>query len=120
MPQTPRFSLPLIQVNQAQKAVTHNEAITHLDGLVHLLVESADRVTPPASPAEGETWIVADGASGAWSGQDGAVAQWIAGAWVFHQPAEGLQAWLRDRALPARYAAGSWLVGELRGSKLVV
>jgi len=120
MSATPRLNLPFILTNQAQKEVTHNEALESLDGLLHLLAESAGLADPPTSPAEGQVWIVAAAATGAWSGHDGELAQWIAGAWRFHAPVEGMRAWIVDQALPARFAAGAWVVGELRGTALLI
>ena len=120
MTQTPRFGLPFILLNQAQKEVTHNEALLSLDALVHLLAESAGLVDPPDAPAEGEAWIVPDGATGLWSGQDNTIAQWAGGAWRFHAPVDGMRAWIRDQALPARFEAGAWTVGELRGNAVLV
>ena len=49
---TPLLSLPLILPNQAQKHVTHNEALHRLDLLVQLTVLDRDRDTPPTLPAE--------------------------------------------------------------------
>ena len=43
---------------QAQKHVTHNEALRILDTLVQLAVLDRDLTAPPGSPAEGERWIV--------------------------------------------------------------
>jgi len=120
MSETPRFALPFILTNQAQKEVTHNEALLTLDGLLHLLVESVDVVDPPGAPVEGEAWIIPAGATGAWSGRENAVAQWAGGAWRFRAPAEGMQAWIHDQALPARFHSGAWSVGELRTNALLI
>lgn len=65
MAQTDRLALPLLAAGQAQKEITHNEALGQLDMLVQLIVVSADLSAPPASPAEGQCWIVASGGSGA-------------------------------------------------------
>jgi len=47
MADTPRFALPVIESAQAQKHVTHNEALTLLDALTQLAVESRTLVVPP-------------------------------------------------------------------------
>ena len=120
MSTTPRLLLPHILVNQSQKEVTHNDALNRLDALVGLAVESLDLGAPPATPNEGETWIVGASASGAWAGQEGMLAQWLAAAWAFYPAADGMRAWLKDRAVEARFAAGTWVVGELRGDRLVL
>jgi hypothetical protein len=48
-------------------------------------VESTTTTTPPGSPADGDTYYVPTGATGAWSGHDGEVAVWDEdeGAWQF-------------------------------------
>lgn len=43
---------------------------------VHLSVKDRDLSTPPASPATGDTYIVAATATDAWSGKSGRVAVW--------------------------------------------
>ena len=47
MTNTPRLVLPAIEAAQAQKHVTHNEALTLLDALTQLAVESRTLTTPP-------------------------------------------------------------------------
>lgn len=85
------LSLPYIQAAQAQKHVTHNEAIRLLDVIVQPVVLDADRTAPPAGPAEGDRHVVAAGASGAWTGQDGAIASWEGAGWAFAAPQAGWQ-----------------------------
>jgi hypothetical protein len=45
--------------------------------------------TPPASPTEGDRYIVAAGSSGVWSGQDDKVAEYRSAAWTFETPLDG-------------------------------
>ena len=89
MPATPKLGLPYLAANQAQKHVTVNESLRLLDALIQIAVESAALATPPASPAEGQSWIVAAAPTGAWAGQAGKLAAWQDGAWVFHTPRDG-------------------------------
>lgn len=51
---TPNLDLPYIAAAQAQKHVTHNEAIRALDAVVQLSVLDRSLTSPPGSPAEGE------------------------------------------------------------------
>ena len=51
-----RLALPLIAPSQAQKHVTHNEALALLDILVQLAVEEVQATTPPSAPQEGQVW----------------------------------------------------------------
>jgi Protein of unknown function (DUF2793) len=69
MTSTPHLGLPLIAAAQAQKHVTHNEALFGLDALVHLAVRDRDLATPPAEPDDGDRYIVPVGAVGAWAGR---------------------------------------------------
>ena len=47
---TTHLLLPYILAAQAQKHVTHNEALRLLDGLVQLSVLDRDLTAPPGSP----------------------------------------------------------------------
>lgn len=52
MDQTPKLKMPYILPSQAQKHVTHNEALRLLDAVVYLSVKSGSRIrTPEALPA---------------------------------------------------------------------
>ena len=90
------LSMPYLMPAQAQKHVTHNEALRVLDALVQLSVESRVLTVPPALPPEGGRYLVASGASGPWAGQEGQIALYEAGGWQFLTPRPG---WLlHDRA----------------------
>lgn len=96
--QTPLLSLPYIQGAQAQKHVTHNEALELLDMVVQLTVEAVGATTPPASAGEGQAWIVGIGATGAWTSQIGDLAAWRGGGWLFATPQIGWRAWDKTTA----------------------
>lgn len=106
--QTPNLSLPFIQPAQAQKHVTHNEAIELLDMIVQLTLEGGGGAVPPAAPAEGQAWGVGAGATGAWAGQDGMIATWRGGGWLFVAPRDGWRAWVRDLGELQVWFAGAW------------
>lgn len=89
---SPRLSLPYLQAAQAQKHVTHNEALERLDVLVQLTVESFAENTPPPLPEEGQVWVVGSSPTGAWAAQPGALAAWANGGWLFVDPRPGWQA----------------------------
>jgi hypothetical protein len=81
MTDTTRLGLPLIDGAEAQKHVTHNEALAVLDIVVQARVLDRVRTSPPAAPAEGDAYLVATGATGAWAGGDGRLAAFVNGAW---------------------------------------
>jgi len=93
MTNTPNLALPYLAAAQAQKHVTVNEALDHLDGLVQLSVISSTLTAAPATPTEGDRYIVAASATGAWDGWDGSVAHFSGGAWLRLAPKTGWIAW---------------------------
>jgi len=110
MTDTPRLLLPVIEAAQAQKHVTHNEALVLLDALTQLTVESRSLTAPPGAPAEGACYIPATGATGAWSGWDGQIAV-NNGGWFVIAPIPGLKAWVRDERLTLTYEDSVWRDG---------
>ncbi|WP_135448865.1 DUF2793 domain-containing protein [Tabrizicola caldifontis] len=86
------LSLPLILPAQAQKHVTHNEALLALDLIVQLAVIDRVRTVPPQLPSVGDRHIVAAGASGDWAGQAGRIALYSETGWQFTQPLPGWRA----------------------------
>ncbi|MGO4452199.1 DUF2793 domain-containing protein [Phyllobacterium sp. TAF24] len=108
MEQTSNLKLPYIAPSQAQKHVTHNEAIRALDALVQLSVIGRSLKEPPASAKEGERYIVSSGAIGAWNGKDGQIAAWQDGAWAFFQPVDGWHAWIAAENCLAVFSQGRW------------
>lgn len=93
MTDTANLGLPFIEGSQAQKHVTHNEALRILDAVIQVAVLDADRTAPPVSPAEGDRHIVAASPTGAWLGHATDIATWEDGAWRFVVPHAGWIAW---------------------------
>lgn len=106
--------LPYIEAAQAQKHVTHNEAIRALDTVVQLAVLDRDLTAPPGSPSDGDRYLVASGASGAWADKDFNIAAWQDGAWAFHVPRPGWIAWVADESRALLYDGTAWR--DLAGS----
>jgi hypothetical protein len=106
---TTHLLLPYILASQAQKHVTHNEALRLLDGLVQLSVLDRDLTTPPISPADGDRHIVASSATGLWAGWDLNVALWTDGAWMRLPPRTGWRVWVEEEALLLVYNGAGWI-----------
>ncbi|WP_417580463.1 DUF2793 domain-containing protein [Pelagibacterium sp.] len=106
---TARLDLPLIASEQAQKHVTHNEALLLLDALVHIRLAALAQTEPPADPQPGATYGIAAEAGGAWSGKDGKIAAWSAGGWRFVQPENGWLGWDISGAQPVVYKPPNWV-----------
>ena len=109
MSETTNLRLPYLAASQAQKHVTVNEGLRELDVLVQTAVESMALSAPPASPADGQVWIVGAAPTGAWVGCAGSLAAWQDGAWAFFVPKEGWRVWNRATGQMLIRQGGSWL-----------
>ena len=117
---TPRLALPLIAAAQAQKHVTHNEALVALDTLSHLLIQRRDLTAPPGA-ADGDCYLPAAGAVGAWAGHDGEIALALDGGWRFFPPFPGLIAFIANEGTLAVFTAAGWRdYGALLSSEAVL
>jgi len=92
MSKSTRLNLPFILPNQAQKHITHNEAVRELDAIVQLVLVSADLTTPPDAPSEGDCYAIASNPSNEWEGRPGDIAVWRDNSWRFITPLPGWRA----------------------------
>ena len=115
-----RLALPLLAAGQAQKELSHNEALTMLDLAVQPAVVALGPDQPPDAPAEGECWVVGAAPGGAWSGQAHALAGWTAGGWRFVAAREGMTVWSAADGAYALFSGGIWRVGAIRGASLTL
>ena len=103
------LSLPYILPSQAQKHVTHNEAIGLLDVIVQLAVKDRSRTVPPPGAVIGDRHIVAGGPTGAWAGQGQRIARYNGSGWEFIAPREGWCAFVVAEAALAYYDGIAWV-----------
>lgn len=96
MTNTTNLDLPYILASQAQKHVTHNEALRALDAIVQLSVADNTLSTPPQTPQEGERYIVAASPTDAWAGKENQIASWQNQAWSFFVPQNGWLSWVEN------------------------
>lgn len=113
MTTTVKLGLDKLAAGQAQPEVLVNRSEDRLDQLVQLNVIAI--ATAPGSPvSNGDAYIVDDGGTGDFAGQDGKVAYYFAG-WYFVQPANGWLAyvhgdgffWYNAETSPAAWTAFS-------------
>lgn len=109
LPATPRFAFPLLAVGQAQKEVTHNEALMLIDVLVQAAVVAGPMTDPPVAAVTGQCWLVGAAASGAWAGQATKVALWTAGGWRFVAPREGMRLVRTSDGAVLRFDGSAWV-----------
>jgi hypothetical protein len=93
--QSPRHHLPFLAVGQAQKEITHNEALLLADALLFASVETELSV-PPMLAADtniGKCWLIGAGATGIWQSKVGQIAVWPGGSWRYLLPIDGMRIW---------------------------
>ncbi len=105
---TPILQLPLILPAQAQKHVTHNEALRLLDLMVQLSVLTRNLTVPPATPSVGDRHIVPTGATAAWAGQAGKIALYAVTGWEFVTPLTGWTAQVMGEGQAAVFDGLIW------------
>lgn len=116
MPDTPLLGLPLIAAAQAQKHVTHNEALLALDAMINLSVISRSLGSPPVA-ADGDRYFVAAPAQGPWAGQQGRIALAQGGGFTFFTPRKGWRMWVEAEAKLVVFDGAQWRdVGGVAGA----
>ncbi len=107
---TSNLTLPFLLAAQAQKHVTLNESLLRLDALVQASVESATTTAQPASPADGQCYILPTGKSGTdWAGMGiGQIAYYRDGVWEALSPREGWRVYVRDSNVLRVFDGSAW------------
>ena len=115
MPDTTTIlSLPFILPSQAQKHVTHNEALQRLDKIVQLVVINRSLTAPPAVATLGDRYIIAPGPTGAWALQGRRVAYYNGSAWEFVIAAYGWTAFIQAENAIAFFDGTDWKTPDQR------
>ena len=107
-----RLGLPYIAPSQAQKHVTHNEALQRLDALTLLTLEAVEAIDPPVVPGQGALYARAATPQGDWAGQGGQLAYWSGTAWLFLPPSDGWHGWDKGAGVMRVYQGGAWQGSE--------
>lgn len=110
--------LPLIEPAQAQKHVTHNEALAVLDVLVQTAATSRTLTAPPGAVVAGACYIVGDTATGDWQGEDGHVAVYSGQYWDFYVPKTGWRVWIESEANEAVFDGAGWTTSSDRAERV--
>jgi hypothetical protein len=107
MSDTPRLGLPELSQAQAQKEVTHNEALRILDALVQAVTIDYAAEPTNSEPTDGDLYLIANGATGDWTGHDGGIAYYKSSAWVFITPSVGWLVYNLGDSKSYRYSGNS-------------
>lgn len=102
---TPNRGITYVPAGTLDPAAGLNDALRQIDAQIMAIVKSMSLTAPPGSPVDGDQYIVGASATGAWSGKDKQLAQYVStGAfWQFYTAASvgvvlnkadgGLYAW---------------------------
>ncbi len=108
MSNTTNLSLPYLAAAQAQKHVTLNDALTLIDGLLHLSVISRVVTSPPGAPLDGDRYLLPTGVTGIWTGNAGKIAQFTDNAWLYHVAKVGWSLWVADENISLTFNGTTW------------
>ncbi len=108
MTSTDRLILPLIESNQAQKHITHNEALRIVDAMLHLTIETLNLNDPPASPQLGQAWFVGEAPTGSWAHHAEKIAAFDSDGWQFLAAKSGMIAWVKTNQELFIFGNGQW------------
>lgn len=108
MTDTPRWDLPLLMAGQAQKEISHNEALLAIDRLLHLVVHDRTSCAPPVGARAGDAVIIGTEPTGTWAGSAGMLASFDGIGWTLVTPRAGCLAWIRNEAILVVFHADAW------------
>lgn len=84
---TPNIHIPYVPEGTLDPAAGLNLALNFIDAVLQTAVISMGETAPPATGSDGDLYIVGDGATGAWAGQDRNLARYVAegSSWQFFE-----------------------------------
>ncbi|GAA6213157.1 hypothetical protein NBRC116602_28980 [Hyphomicrobiales bacterium 4NK60-0047b] len=109
MEKTSKLQLPYVLSSQAQKHITHNEALRSLDAIIHLSAISRNQTTPPSSTTDGDRYIADANSTGDWTGKDFHIVAWQDGSWMFYPPQTGWLCWIEDENTHLLWNGTGWI-----------
>ncbi|MDD3371113.1 MAG: DUF2793 domain-containing protein [Alphaproteobacteria bacterium] len=104
---TPHLAMTYIASSQAQKEITHNEALNDIDFLAKASVINTTVSTPPSDPGTGDSYIIAASPSGAWTGFAGSIAGYY-GGWSIKTPKAGWTVWAQNSNRLLYFSGSAW------------
>lgn len=86
---TPNLGLTELASNHVLAYLTINSALDIIDAAAKVGVANMTLTAPPGSPVDGDSYVVAATATGAWVGKENQIAAYRSGAWIFVDPPNG-------------------------------
>ena len=109
MPSSPRILLDTWPAGITSADVPANNNVQRLDATLNMLAKSASTVAQPASPANGDTYILPASPTGAlWAGKATGTIAYFNVTWYFFVPYNGLRARVEDTGAYMHYTT-AWV-----------
>jgi hypothetical protein len=115
-----RHQLPFLAVGQAQKEITHNEALLRIDALLHMVVES-ELSTPPTIAVDtqtGQCWLIGPSPTGQWQGKQGQIASWTGASWRYLVPVDRMKVYNKALGIDMLRSQTAWIAPALIANPL--
>lgn len=116
MTATPNLQLSLLDEAQESPEVKVNDAFYRVDGLCQGCIIARTLTAPPGGEQEGDAYIPATGATGAWAGHVDDVAIYQGGGYRFYRPRTGWEFWSIEDLAKVRFGVigspSTWTVAE--------
>lgn len=90
-----------------------NENFLTIGALLQIGVKDRDLTSPPVTPADGDCYIPAASATGAWVGKSGQLAVYrvLTASWQFYVPKDGYLTVILDESKLVARIGGVWTAG---------
>ncbi|APG63233.1 hypothetical protein LPB140_11050 [Sphingorhabdus lutea] len=117
MTQTYNFRLPLLVQGQAQKEISHNEALLLIDILLNPVVEK--KLDNPAlligeqAPIFGNCYLIGETPTGIWANYANYLAVYFENGWRYIAPKINLRIWSKHQNKMLRYDGNIWGGGNI-------
>ena len=115
MATTPNLQLVELESNQQNAETTVNDSLRVLDALVLLGVLDMTLTAPPGSPTNGDRYIPAATATGAWAGHEDDIAYYYNG-WYFISPVIGWYLYDDNTSTYKHWNGSSWVIQDVTGA----
>lgn len=109
------LGLPVLVSASAANITNENEANLIREALIRGTILDRDLTAPPGGEAEGDIYIPAATATGAWAGKEGFLAiksQSTSGGWFFKAKWAGCSFWIVDEATALTWNGASWIADD--------
>ncbi len=77
--------------------IGNDDNLLKIDTLMQLCVEGVE-TAPPASPTDGQRFIIGPSATGAWADKTNQIALWLEKDWQYFMPSNGWLVWDRKNS----------------------